>query len=172
MRGVREGTILLKTERFVRRSRIEAPAEAVFDWHMSPGALERLIPPGDPMQVLETTGEIGNGARVLFLIRIGPIPVRWLAEHTGFRPGREFTDRQIQGPFAYWEHRHLVEPDGESACVLEDRIDYALPLGWLGRLLAGWFVRRKLDRLFAYRHRITAEALRDGQYPRSAIASQ
>jgi ligand-binding SRPBCC domain-containing protein len=153
----------MKTERFLRRSRIEAPADAVFAWHVSPGALERLIPPGDPMRVLETTGEIGNGARAVFRIRLGPIPVRWVAEHKGLVPGREFTDVQVSGPLAFWEHRHLVEPDGPSACFLEDRIDYALPLGWAGRVLASRFVRRKLERLFAYRHRITAEAFRAAQ---------
>jgi hypothetical protein len=30
----------------------------------------------------------------------------------------------------------------------------------VGKLLGGWFVRRKLVRLFNYRHRITADAMR------------
>ena len=150
----------MRTDRFVRRSRIEAPADAVFAWHLRPDALEKLIPPGEPMKVLETTGGIGDGARVVFLVQVGPVPMRWVAEHRNYLPGREFTDVQVAGPFAFWEHRHRVEPDGPGACVLEDRIDYALPLGWLGRAVAGWYVRRKLDRLFAYRHRITAEAFR------------
>jgi hypothetical protein len=31
----------------------------------------------------------------------------------------------------------------------------------VGKLLAGWFVHRKLARLFEYRHRVTAEEMRD-----------
>jgi hypothetical protein len=52
-----------------------------------------------------------------------------------------------------------LEPDGPSACWLEDYIVYELPLGFLGNIYVGWMIRRKLERLFAYPHRITAEAL-------------
>jgi ligand-binding SRPBCC domain-containing protein len=37
---------------------------------------------------------------------------------------------------------------------------YELPFGWAGKLVAGWFVQRKLIRLFEYRHRVTAQAMR------------
>ena len=36
--------------------------------------------------------------------------------------------------------------------MLEDRIDYELPLGALGEAAAGWFVRGQLDQLFNFRH--------------------
>ena len=35
----------MKTRRYSKRSRVEAPAEEVFRWHARPGALERLSPP-------------------------------------------------------------------------------------------------------------------------------
>ena len=54
-----------------------------------------------------------------------------------------------------------VVPDGPGASVLEDRIVYRLPGGRLAELAAGWLVRRRLDRLFAFRHRVTAEAVID-----------
>jgi uncharacterized protein (TIGR01777 family) len=43
--------------------------------------------------------------------------------------------------------------------VLEDRIEYVLPLGGAGALIGGRFVRTMLERLFAYRHRITVQDL-------------
>jgi ligand-binding SRPBCC domain-containing protein len=64
---------------------------------------------------------------------------------------------QVRGPFARWEHTHIFEADGPDACYLEDRIEYALPLGFLGRWLLGAFIERKLQRLFEYRHRVTRE---------------
>jgi ligand-binding SRPBCC domain-containing protein len=33
-----------------------------------------------------------------------------------------------------------------------------LPLGFIGGLLGGWFVDKKLRKLFRYRHNVTAEA--------------
>jgi hypothetical protein len=51
----------------------------------------------------------------------------------------------------------LFEADGRDACYLEDRIEYAAPLGIIGNCLLGWIIERKLDRLFEYRHRVTRE---------------
>jgi ligand-binding SRPBCC domain-containing protein len=147
------------TERFIKRSRIAASAEAVFHWHALPGAFVKLSPPWEPVELIEQTGGIRDGARVTFRIRVGPFRVRWIAEHHGYIENRQFQDVQVQGPFAKWEHTHLMEPDGPGACYLEDRVEYALPLGVIGRLFGGALTRRKLTRLFEYRHRITAEEL-------------
>jgi ligand-binding SRPBCC domain-containing protein len=147
----------MKLQTFSYRSRIPAPAHAVFRWHARPDALEKLAPPWEQVQVLERSGGIHNGGRVVLLVGRWPLQARWVAEHFDYIEGRQFRDRQVRGPFAHWDHTHLVTPDGPDACWLEDRIEYSLPLGRLGQLAAGWFVRRKLARLFAYRHRVTAE---------------
>src|ERR1700686_786171 len=55
----------MKTETFVRRSRINASAAEAHPWHALPGALERLTPPGEHVQVNEKTGGIERGARVV-----------------------------------------------------------------------------------------------------------
>ncbi len=89
--------------------------------------------------------------------------LRWVARHHDFvdhgEVGGEFTDEQVSGPFTTWVHRHVVRATGPARCVLEDRIEYTVPLGWLGELVAGWYVRRKLTRMFDYRHAATISAL-------------
>ncbi len=147
----------MKTETFTYRSRIAAPADVVFQWHTRPDAFEKLTPPWEHVKILERTGGIENGARVMLRVGRWPLRVLWIAEHCDYVAGRQFRDVQVRGPFARWEHTHLVTPDGPGACWLEDHIEYSLPFAPVGRFLAGWFVRRKLKRLFAYRHRITAE---------------
>jgi uncharacterized protein (TIGR01777 family) len=144
-------------ELFVRRSRLDAPAAEVFHWHARPGALERLTPPWERLRVMERTGGIEDGARVVLRMGRGPLAVRWTAEHRDYVDGEQFRDVQRSGPFAHWEHTHRMTPDGPAACRLEDRIEYALPFGALGALLAGGATRRRLARVFAYRHRITAQ---------------
>lgn len=170
----------MKPETFIYRTRIPAPAERVFAWHAEPEALERLTPPRERVRVVERTGGLEPGARVVLEIRLGPLRRRWLAEHTAWIPGREFTDVQRSGPFAFWEHTHRfipVSPEesaaavarGDSAeapgtaseaaaCWLEDQVRYRLPGGWLAHLLFGWYVRRRLRRLFAFRHRVALAA--------------
>jgi ligand-binding SRPBCC domain-containing protein len=46
-----------------------------------------------------------------------------------------------------------------GACTLTDSIVYELPFGLAGKVAAGWFVHRRLVRLFEYRHRVTAQAM-------------
>jgi ligand-binding SRPBCC domain-containing protein len=149
----------LMSELFVRRSRIEASAEELFRWHAEPGALERLTPSWEPLEVVERAPSIQNGARGILRVRVGPFPVRWVFEHRDYEEGRQFRDVQVEGPFRRWDHTHRFIPDGPRACWLEDRIEYELPLGIIGEFFGGWLVRRKLERMFEYCHRVAAEAM-------------
>jgi uncharacterized protein (TIGR01777 family) len=147
----------MPTETFTWRSTVPAPAEFVFDWHTRPQALGRLTPPWEPVEVGEMSHGITEGSRGQILLKAGPFRKKWIAEIRSVQPGRQFQDVQISGPFASWVHTHRMIPDGERCCILEDRIEYQLPWGATGRLFGAGFVRRKLERLFAYRHRITRE---------------
>ena len=138
------------------RTRITAPAEDVFEWHARHGAFERLAPPWERVEVIKRSGGIENGNRVVVKTGIGPFNMRWVAEHFDYIEGRQFRDRQLRGPFAKWVHTHRFEPDGLDASFLEDRIEFALPFGVIGNLLGKRFTLKKLNRMFAYRHRTAA----------------
>ncbi len=147
----------MRTEAFIRRVYIPAPAAEVFLWHTRPGAFERLTPPWESVEIIERRGGIENGGRVVLRMGLGPFSRQWIAEHRDYEAGVQFRDVQISGPFARWEHTHRVEADGRAVCILEDRIAYALPGGSLGRVLGGAWTRRKLERLFTYRHAVTRQ---------------
>lgn len=144
---------------FHKSSRLPSPPGAVYDWHSRPGAFQRLSPPWEQIQLLEHTGGISDGARAVIEVRVGPAPVTWVAEHRNCIPGRQFTDIQVEGPFAHWEHAHRFEPIEPDACLLEDRVEYALPLEPASSLLSGHLVSGKLQRMFDFRHRVTARDL-------------
>jgi uncharacterized protein (TIGR01777 family) len=134
-----------------RTVRLPFSAETVFAWHARPGALERLTPPWEHVRVIERSGGIEDGGRVV--MKVGaPFGLRWVARHRDFESNRQFIDEQVQGPFSRWVHVHRVEPDGPDACVLTDRIEYTPPLGALGSAAAPPLIRPRLDRLFTYRH--------------------
>ena len=141
---------------FVFRSRIAAPADEVFRWHERPRAFERLAPPWQRIEVVDRQGSIQSGDRVTLRQSLGPLKIAWRLEHRDYIAGRQFRDCQLSGPFRSWTHTHTIEPDGPDACYLHDRIDYALPAGAVGQWAAGGFVRRQLQRLFVYRHAVTA----------------
>ena len=143
---------------FEKKTRIPASAAQVFAWHERPQALRQLIPPDAPIRVISHTGGIRDGALVVLRIGYGIASVTWRARHEGYRPGVSFTDVQERGPFAYWRHTHLFHPEGESACVLHDHIEYALPCGAPARWVASRLVRSQLEKTFQYRHHITFQA--------------
>ncbi len=140
------------------RSRIDAPANVVFDWHKRPGALQRLTPPWARVTVKEAGG-IQEGDRAVVRIGIGPGNMEWILEHRGYVEGRQFVDVQVKGPFHRWEHTHRFEPDGPDACTLIDRVEFEYPLGKPVEELVQYRVEDQLERQFAYRHRIVKHDL-------------
>ena len=102
-----------------------------------------------------------KGARQTIRVGVGPVGIRWVAEIADLQAERTFfVDRQVSGPFKSWNHRHEVSADGASTSTLADRIEYALPAGPLGQLFGGRAVRSKLERMFAWRHRVMVHDLR------------
>jgi ligand-binding SRPBCC domain-containing protein len=145
---------------YEKSTTIRATAEEVFAWHARPEALADLIPPFDDVRIVSRTGTgLEEGSRVVLSMKAGLFRQMWVAEHRDVIPGRQFKDVMVKGPFKSWEHTHRFEPAGEGACRLLDHIECALPLGLLGRLLGGRFVRKKLARTFEWRHETTRKAL-------------
>lgn len=140
---------------FERRLPLPVSAAEAFAWHERLGALDRLIPPWESVNILERGDGVRDGSVVKLLNRIGPLKLTWVAEHHDYESGRCFRDTQTSGPFASWKHRHEFESDSSDTDMLKDRIEYRLPGGTLGALLGGRFVRNKIERMFEYRHNTT-----------------
>lgn len=148
----------MSVETFSKSINVHRPVGEVFAWHERPGALERLTPSWEQVEVLAHTGGIRDGARVALRSKVGPFWSRWEVEHRGYVEKKQFCDVQVLGPFASWEHVHRFEMNGTADCTLTDEIRYELPFGPLGRVGAA-FVRGKLERLFTYRHAVMRDDL-------------
>jgi uncharacterized protein (TIGR01777 family) len=144
---------------FEARSAIGLPAVEVFRWHARPGAFLRLSPPWNRVEVIDARGGIENGARLVLRLGTPPLALTWVAVHRGYEEGRRFVDVQESGPFAEWVHEHRFEDTAPGRSEVVDRIDYTIPFGRLGELAAGPFVGKRLERVFRYRGRLTADDL-------------
>jgi len=144
---------------FERSVELPVSVEALFDWHMRPSALPLMIPPTEPVTIERAPERLEDGARVVLRVGRWPLRLRWLADHRDVQRPHGFVDEQTAGPFARWVHTHRMQALGPGRSRLTDHVDYALPLEPLSRWVAGWFVRRKLDAMFAYRHRVLREEL-------------
>jgi ligand-binding SRPBCC domain-containing protein len=160
------------SQKYVKQTSINAPPEVVFRFHESPDALQQLIPPWENMKLVESAGSLQPGSRVVLRGSLGIIPIEWIAIHTEYDPPHLFADRQESGPFSYWYHRHRFLENGQGGTLLSDEVEYTVPMGIVGLWFGGWFIRRKLDAMFAYRHEKTKSLIESGKWVSALSASE
>jgi hypothetical protein len=147
------------SETFERQLKLPVTAEEAFAWHERPGALDRLIPPWENVEVADKGDGIRDGSTVKIKQRFGPLKLEWVAKHSDYYAGRSFRDTQISGPFASWEHLHDFASSSDGHGLLTDHIEYKIPAGVVGRVFGGPAIKRKLESMFTYRHNTTQEDL-------------
>lgn len=120
-----------------------------------PGVFQRLSPPFEHVSLIAHSGTITDGSTAKIQITQGPIAHDCVFEHFGYEEGKKFCDKQVKGPFQSWTHTHSCLQVDDNNSILEDRIEYELPLSLISNLAAGAFVDRKLESVFNYRHQVT-----------------
>ncbi len=163
------------------------PIEWVFAFFANPENLPRLMPSWQKARIEEASfvpppprpagsatkfGGIAAGAGTRMTISFRPFPfspirVPWDAEIDEFVWNDHFCDTQLRGPFAFWHHCHTLHSEarvngyGASAAgtLLRDHVEYEMHFGALGELAQRLFVEAQFRKMFAYRHKRTAELL-------------
>ncbi|WP_313814845.1 TIGR01777 family oxidoreductase [Glutamicibacter sp.] len=137
--------------RINHESVIPVPVDQVFTWHERPGAMQRLLPPWQPVTAIKQAQSLEDGVSELGL----PAGLRWEAPHVAQRyvPQRLFVDEMtIEGPLRgaakslSWRHEHHFDPLGDEHCLVRDVVETNLPAVQVHRMLT-------------YRHRQLAEDL-------------
>jgi ligand-binding SRPBCC domain-containing protein len=119
-----------------------------------------LTPPPIRVELHRVPPTSSSGGEMEFALWFGPLAIHWLALIEGVSD-TGFTDRQLSGPFAQWEHRHsFVQLDDQTSEVV-DRVTLQLKpnLIW-GAVGLGFLLG--LPILFAYRARKTCRLLEKG----------
>ena len=131
---------------------IPQPLDRVWDFFSNAENLERLTPGFLNFSILTPTPiTMYAGTLIDYRIKLFGVPMKWRTEIKQWEPGANFVDQQLSGPYRLWHHQHTFEAvDGGTKMV--DRVDYALPLGFLGRLAHVLFVKRTLACIFRYRY--------------------
>ncbi len=93
---------------------------------------------------------MGAGTLLDYRLRLHGASIRWRTRIETWERPRRFTDTQVQGPYAVWEHTHEFLPTPEG-CEMRDTVRYAIGFGPLGELAHRLFVRRDLERIFDFR---------------------
>lgn len=137
---------ILKREQFIAR-----PVEDVFKFFADAANLEAITPPWlrfrihTPLPVAMTAG-----THIAYRIRWRAVPIHWETEIVDWNPPHRFTDVQLRGPYALWNHAHSFFSERGGIRMI-DEVCYSLPLGALGEIAHRLKVRRDLEAIFDYR---------------------
>ena len=91
------------------------------------------------------------------------IPVHWRSIITDYDPPYMFIDQQIKGPYTLWHHTHTFS-EIEDGVLINDRVVYSIPFGWMGRLLHKFWIKKDLENIFSYRKKIIAGLFINNNY--------
>jgi ligand-binding SRPBCC domain-containing protein len=161
--------------------RLPYPVEQVFEFFANPENLPLLMPAGQKARIDHasivppppraglpsgwTVKAAGTGSRLTLSFRpfpFSPVRLSWQAEISEFVWDEHFCDRQLSGPFAFWSHCHYVRPIthlGSEGTLIADDLEYELPFGTVGQLAHRLFLRRQIERTFAFRQSQLARLL-------------
>ena len=131
---------------------IPSSLDEAWDFFSDPENLSKITPPDMGFKILSRFGDsIYPGMIISYKIKpILGISLRWVTEITHVKEGEYFVDEQRIGPYRLWHHQHHFKQT-EEGVEMYDRVDYALPAGWLGSILHSLFVKKKLEGIFQFR---------------------
>ena len=79
------------------------------------------------------------------------INLKWVTEITHVKENEYFVDEQRFGPYSLWHHKHFFKKIN-GGILMEDIVDYKIPYGLIGQFAHVIFVKKKLEKIFNYRH--------------------
>jgi len=125
----------------------------------TPNNLAKITPAemGFDIQYISGGDKTYPGQIILYKIQVIPgLKMNWVTEITHVKEPEYFVDEQRFGPYALWHHQHHFK-EVPGGVEMMDEVNYAIPLGIIGRLANLIFVGRKVNRIFDYRFKILEE---------------
>lgn len=131
---------------------IDAPARACFELSLDVGAHTASM--GDSRErivagVVEGVMDLGD--EVTWRARHFGVPFTMTSRITALEAPHRFVDEQVRGPFRRWWHEHVFEDVGGRTRML-DQIDFASPVGPVGRVVDRVVLERYMTRLIEQRN--------------------
>jgi ligand-binding SRPBCC domain-containing protein len=132
--------------------------DKAWDFLSDPKNLQTITPDYMGFKILSGTDRpMFEGQLIQYIVTpIAGIKMKWVTEITHVRDKEYFVDEQRFGPYALWHHKHFLK-EIPGGVLMEDVVDYKVPLGILGQLVHPFMVKPKLDEIFNYREQKLTE---------------
>lgn len=147
---------------------LPSPVRNVFPFFADAANLGEITPPWLHFQIRTPLPiDMCEGARIEYRIRLHGIPLSWRTLISEWQPPYRFVDEQTSGPYRRWHHTHTFEEiNGGTMC--RDRVIYEAPGGGP---VNRWFVRPRVERIFAYRRGVLLARFCPGNHGSEGAAS-
>ncbi|GIG53585.1 SRPBCC family protein [Demequina activiva] len=144
---------------FTVTTAVAAPVARAFALSLSVDAhAASLAHSGERAVAGVTTGQLAEGESVTWRARHFGVWFTMTSRITEHQPPHRFVDEQVAGPFQRWRHEHRFEMVPEGTLMV-DHVDFAAPLGLLGRAVEALVLTRYMERLITRRSAWLAQAL-------------
>jgi ligand-binding SRPBCC domain-containing protein len=131
---------------------VNASLDECWAFFSSPRNLQKITPENMGFQITDFDNKSVYPGQII-QYKVSPLfglKLNWMTVITAVKDKSYFIDEQRFGPYALWHHKHFFEAT-ENGTKMTDVVHYALPLGFIGRLLNAIVVQNKLQEIFDYR---------------------
>jgi len=142
----------LKLYQIKTEQRLPISIEKAWDFFSNPKNLKDITPVEMGFEIISGADESLYPGQII-QYNVSPIfgiKLRWVTEITHVVKNKYFVDEQRFGPYSLWHHKHFFKKI-KGGILMEDVVDYKIPLGWMGQLAHFVFVKNKLNKIFKYR---------------------
>lgn len=132
---------------------IPVSIDRAWDFFSSPRNLAKITPEHMGFIITSNFKDEKMYPGMLITYKVSPIlgiQMDWCTEITHVEEHKYFVDEQKFGPYAMWHHQHhFKQVDG--GVLMKDIVNYAIPLGFLGRMMNSIMISNEIEKIFSYR---------------------
>ena len=133
---------------------VHASLDECWEFFSSPNNLQKITPTDMGFVITDYDGKSMYAGQII-QYKVSPllgINLSWMTEITQVVDKSYFIDEQRFGPYSLWHHKHFFEAT-DKGTKMTDVVHYALPLGFLGRIMNTLIVKNKLKAIFDFREK-------------------
>lgn len=133
--------------------------DEAWDFFTLPTNLDKITPAEMDFHITNSPPNTTYRGQII-TYKIGVFPLiksNWVTEITHLEDRRFFVDEQRFGPYAMWHHEHHFAETPDNHVLMTDIVNFKLPMGVFGDLIAGRLVTAKVRSIFEGRYRILNE---------------
>ena len=140
------------------KQKLPISVDEAWNFLSDPHNLKRITPDEMGFEILSGADRKMYGGQLIqySVTPIANFKLKWVTKITHVNKPHFFVDEQLYGPYALWHHKHFIH-EIPGGVLMEDIVDYKVPLGILGQLVHPFLVKPKLDEIFKYRRKALHE---------------